>query len=88
MKHIVVGCLGIIGIASTALSTTPAEARGGVNGSYARAYCQYYLNMASTAARGHSTNALAASTDAGDRDRGSAEYWRRAYRQCLKENGY
>ena len=88
MKHIVVGCLGIVGIVSTALSTTPLEARGGVNGSYARAYCQYYLNKASSAARGHSTNALAASKVAGNGDRGTAEYWRRAYRQCLKENGY
>lgn len=89
MKHIAFGCMAILGVAAIGLTTTPAEARGGVNASYARAYCLYYLNMASTVARGHSQKALASSANhAGKGDRQSPDYWRQAYRECLKENGY
>lgn len=57
---------------------------GGVNGSFARAYCEYYRTKAMVAARsGHSAGAAH-----GADDRGSAEYWRAVYRQCLKEHGY
>lgn len=89
MKHIAFGCMAILGVAAIGQTSTQAEARGGVNASYARAYCQYYLNMASTAARGHSRQALASSSDhARKGDRQSPDYWRQVYRDCLKENGY
>lgn len=87
MKHIAFGCMAILGVAAIGQTTTPAEARGGVNASYARAYCQYYKNMASVAARGHSQQQALASSDR-DRDRQSPDYWRQVYRDCLKEHGY
>ena len=88
MRHIALGCMAVLGFAAIGQTATPADARGGVNGSFARAYCQYYLNMASTAARGDSTRAFASSHDADDRDRQSPAYWRRVYGECLKEHGY
>ena len=90
MKHLAFGCMMIFGLAGVSLTSTPADARGGVNSSYARAYCQYYQNKSATVARGPSTKSLASSSasDAHEGDRRTAEYWRQAYRKCLKENGY
>lgn len=88
MKYLAFSCMAILGVAAIGQTTTPAEARGGVNASYARAYCQYYLNMASTAARRHSRQAQASSDLERKGDRHSPDYWRQVYRDCLKENGY
>ncbi|NNE21007.1 MAG: hypothetical protein HKN11_00210 [Rhizobiales bacterium] len=88
MRHIALGCMAVLGFVAIGQTPTPADARGGVNSSYARAYCLYYLNMASTAARGNATRGLASAHGADDRDRQSPAYWRRVYRECLKENGY
>lgn len=88
MKLLAFGCMIIFGVAGLSLTSTPADARGGVNASYARAYCQYYQNKTAAVARGHSTKSLASSSNADKTDRRTAEYWREAYRKCLKENGY
>ena len=64
----------------------PADARGGVNASYARAYCEYYRTKAMVVARRQHQGGLASSD--GAHERGDAEYWRQKYRACLKEHGY
>ena len=89
MKHLAIGCTLALGLTITAFSSAPADARGGVNASYARAYCYYYKTMVATVARNQSKKALSSQTDSQDAvDRRSSEYWRQAYRDCLRENGY
>ncbi len=88
MKHIAIGCAAIIGVAVATLSSPPAGARGGVNASYARAYCAFYKNKIAVAARGYSRRALASHDRSRSKQRGSPEYWRQKYRDCLKEHGY
>ncbi|MGI9464255.1 MAG: hypothetical protein ACR2OM_09960 [Aestuariivirgaceae bacterium] len=91
MKHILTGCIALAGLAITILPETPAEARGGVNASYARAYCLYYRNKASLVARDsyrRSHRALAERDNRQHTDRNSPAYWRQVYRECLKEHGY
>lgn len=88
MRHFLIAGLAVATLAVGAMMPAPVEARGGLNASYARAYCMYYLNMAAMAARSSSHRALAADGRTRDAERRSPEYWRQVYRDCLKKNGY
>ena len=89
MKHIAMGCALALGLTMSAFASVPANAiGGGVNGSYARAYCYYYKTKIAAAARRQSRQVLAADHAARRDDRRSPEYWRQAYRECIKEHGY
>lgn len=65
-----------------------ADARGGLNASYARAYCEYYRNKIAIAARGQSQFGLGKPETTDRAASRSPEYWRAKYRECLKEHGY
>ncbi len=65
-----------------------ADARGGLNASYARAYCEYYRNKIAIAARGQSQFGLGRLEVSDRASSQSAEYWRAKYREYLKEHGY
>lgn len=89
MKQIVIGCAVVLGLAAGAVVSPPASADG-VNSSYARAYCDRYKNKIAMAAKGYSKReqALRDKPRSNRKERGSPEYWRKKYRDCLKEYGY
>lgn len=96
MKRALIVFSAMASMAVPALMTSPADARGGLNASYARAYCEFYRTKIAVAARygssatSHyeSTSTLRSADSAITAQRGTPEYWRQMYRQCLKEHGY
>ena len=74
--------------ALTFLPTQNADARGGLNASYARAYCEYYRNKIAIAARGRNQFGLSRHESIDGASSQTPEYWRAKYRECLKEHGY
>ena len=90
MNRVMFGLAALAGMTVVAFDSAPANALGGPNSSYARAYCEFYRAKIGQAPRYHEDHDYDRSKKkrSKKRDRRSAEYWRRVYKDCLKEHGF